>query len=109
MPQLRNRKKAHFAEQKLKQMEGATENRMSGVTSQEEGNLANKRATFSRKLRSFDHSKDKDALYTQKTPSAHSAFPKLSLAVGLKTVTKQPLVSTCGLSMNFSRLSPCMS
>lgn len=61
-PRLRNRKKANFAQQKLKQMEGATENRMSGVTSQEEGNLTNKRAAFSRKLMFFDDSKYKDAL-----------------------------------------------
>lgn len=34
-------RKAYFAEQKLNLMEGATVNRMSGVTSQEEGNILN--------------------------------------------------------------------
>lgn len=34
-------RKAYFAEQKHNLMEGATANRMSGVTSSEEGNLLN--------------------------------------------------------------------
>ncbi len=44
-------RKARFAEQKLNLMEGATANRMSGVTSQEEGNLPNnERPLLERKM-----------------------------------------------------------